>query len=142
MPLRDILRRVVASLILCLTLLLPHLPANARPAAGLGPDYVPALAAADHLLQAWQSGDLENGTALLSSRAKETATTDGVEKFFSNPGPSAYEIGRGKMLKRGRYEFPVVLVMGASKDVRTHRRFSSIIVVNAGNNDWAVDKLP
>jgi hypothetical protein len=66
-----------------------------------------------------------------------------VEKFFSTSGPSAYEVGRGKPLKRGRYEFPVVLMSGAGKDGRTRRlRFSSIIVVNTGNNEWAVDKLP
>jgi hypothetical protein len=108
----------------------------------LGPGYVSALAAADHLLQAWQSGDVENGMALLSNHAKETATTDVVEGFFSNPGASAYEIGRGKMVGRGRYEFPVVLIAGSSNSAHMRRRFSSIIVVNAGNKDWVVDKLP
>ena len=109
--------------------------------AGLDAGYVPALAAADHFLQAWQSGDIENGIALLTSRAKEASSTEVVERFFSNPGPSAYEIDRGKVLKPGRYEFPVVLISN-SKDVRPRRRFSSIIVVNTGNRDWAVDKLP
>lgn len=142
MPLREVLRLVVASLILCTTLLLSPSVAKARPASGLEPGYVPALAAADHLLQAWQSGDLENGTALLSSHAKEAATTDVVEKFFVNPVSSAYEIGRGKLLKRGRYEFPVMMVTEAAKNTRAHRHFSSIIVVNTGNNEWAVDKLP
>jgi hypothetical protein len=108
----------------------------------LDPGYVSALTAADHLLQAWQSGDIESGMALLTSHAKEAATSDTVEQFFSNPEPSAYEIGRGKLLKRGRYEFPIVLVRGASKDVHSHRHFSSIVVVNTGNNEWAVDKLP
>jgi hypothetical protein len=142
MPLRQVLRLVVTSLILCSTLLLSPLEVKARPATGLDPGYVPALAAADHFLQAWQSGDLENGTALLSSHAKEAATTDVIEKFFVNPVSSAYEIGRGKLLKRGRYEFPVVMVTEAAKSTHAHRRFSSIIVVNTGNNDWAVDKLP
>jgi len=64
-----------------------------------------------------------------------------VEKFFSNSNPSAYEIERGKMLKRGRYEFPVVLVM-QSPNNRVRRRFSSIIVSNTGGSDWAIDKLP
>ena len=77
---------------------------------------------------------------LLTGRAKEKATTEVVEKFFSNPIPSAYEIGRGKLLKRGRYEFPVVLV-GTSKN-HASRRFSSIVIVDTGKNDWAVDKLP
>jgi hypothetical protein len=93
-------------------------------------------------LQAWQSGDVENGMALLTSHAKEKATTDVVEVFFSNSGGTAYEIDRGKLLKRGRYEFPVVLVSAASKSIRARRIFSSIVIVNTGNNDWAVDKLP
>jgi hypothetical protein len=142
MPLRQVLRLVVASLILCSTLLRSPLEAKGRPASGLDPGYVPALAAADHFLQAWHSGDLENGTALLSSHAKEVATTDVVERFFANPVSSGYEIGRGKLLKRGRYEFPVVMVTEAAKNARARRHFSSIIVVNTGDNEWAVDKLP
>ena len=130
------------SLMLCVSLflLLSPLAAKTPPAQGLEPGYVSALAAANHFLQAWQSSDVENGMVLLSGRAKETATTDVVERFFSNSSPSAYEIGRGKLLKRGRYEFPVVLV-GTSKN-HARRRFSSIVIVDTGKNDWAVDKLP
>jgi hypothetical protein len=130
------------SLILCVSLfsLLSPLGAKTLPAPSLEPGYVPALAAADHFLQAWQSGDVENGMALLSSHAKEKANTDVVEKFFSNPSPSAYEIGRGKLLKRGRYAFPVVLVRVSKNHAR--RQFSSIVIVDTGKNDWAVDKLP
>ena len=42
---------------------------------------------------------------LLTTHAKQSASTDVVERFFSDPGPSAYEITRGKLLKPGRYEF-------------------------------------
>ncbi len=76
----------------------------------------------------------------MNGHAKEKATTDAVEKYFSNPSPSAYEIGRGKLVKRGRYEFPVVLVSSSMNHAR--RRFSSIVIVDTGKNDWAVDKLP
>jgi hypothetical protein len=136
--------RLLPPLILCFGLLLLLLlsPLAAKTPTSLDSGYVRALAAADHFLQAWQSGDIENGTALLSSHAKEAATTDGVERFFSNPTPSAYQIDRGKLMKRGRYAFPVVLFTEGAKDSRARRRFSSIIVVNTGNNDWAVDKLP
>lgn len=79
--------------------------------------------------------------ALLTSHAKEKVTTDILEGFFSNSNPSAYEIERGKLLRPGRYEFTVVLVSGAAK-AHARRRLSSIIVVNTGHNDWAVDKLP
>jgi hypothetical protein len=137
----------VLALTLSVSFLLQPLSAKTKPASNLDPGYLPALAAADHLLQAWQSGDLENGMALLTSHAKETATTDAIERFFSNSnlsnsGSAAYEIERGKPLKRGRYEFPVVLFSGSAKEHSRRLRFSSIVVVNTGNNDWAVDKLP
>ncbi len=77
---------------------------------------------------------------LLTSHAKEGVNPDMLDKFFSNPEPAAYEIDRGKPLKRDRYEFPVVLV--TSKNAHVRRRFSTIVVVNTGNNDWGVDKLP
>jgi len=125
------------SLILCLCL---PLAAKTLPAPGLESGYVSALAAADRFLHAWQSGDLENGMVLLSGHAKEMATADAVEKFFSNSVPSGYEIGRGKLIKPGRYLFPVVFVT-ASKN-RARRKFSTILIVDTGGNDWAVDKLP
>jgi hypothetical protein len=105
-------------------------------------DYASALLAADHFLQAWQSGDTENGMALLTSRAKKSASADEMERFFSGSAPSAYEIGRGKLVKAGRYEFPVVLVSSVPKNSHSRRRFSTIIVLHSGGNDWAVDKLP
>jgi hypothetical protein len=130
------------SLILSISILFTPTAAKARPVPALEPGYVLALTTVDHFLQAWQSGDTENGMALLTSHAKETATTDVIERFFANSTPSAYEIGRGKLLKRGRYEFPVVLVTASSKNNHARRRFSSIIVLHSGDNDWAVDKLP
>jgi hypothetical protein len=104
--------------------------------------YVSALAVADHLLQAWQAGDVENGMTLLTGHAKEAVDKDVLEKFFSNPESSGYEIDHGKLLKRGHYEFPVVLTTVSSNNARVRRRFSTIVIVNTGNNDWAVDKLP
>jgi hypothetical protein len=112
-----------------------------KKAVGLTADYASALAAADHFLQAWQSADPENGIALLSSRTKQATSTDAIEKFFSNSAPSAFEIGRGKLLAHGRYEFPVVL-LDTSKTNHPRRRFSTIIVLHSGDNDWAIDKLP
>ncbi len=139
MPVHKAFHPVAVPLILFLCLILP-LAAKTRPAPALNSGYVSALAAADHLLQAWQSGDLESGMVLLTSHAKEKATTDVIERFFSNSGPTAYEIDRGKLLKRGRYEFPVVLVSISKNHAR--RQFSSIVIVDTGKNDWAVDKLP
>jgi hypothetical protein len=125
-----------------LSLPLAAAPANPRTAPALDSSYVPALAVANHFLQAWQSGDVESGTVLLTSHAKNALSRDDLDRFFSNPEPSGYEIDRGTLVKRGRYEFPVVLVSGSSKSPRIGRRFSKIVIVNTGKNDWAVDKLP
>jgi len=104
--------------------------------------YASALATADRFLQSWQTGDVETGMVLLTSHAKEKITASALEDFFSSAAPSAYEITRGRQLRRGCYEFPVVLVGSSSKNSHARRRFSTIVVLNTGNDDWAVDKLP
>jgi hypothetical protein len=139
--------RGVLSLILCMSILVLPVAAKTQLMPALESGYVSALAAADHFLQAWQSGDVADGMALLTGHAKETVNSDAIEKFFSGSAPLAYEIGRGKLLKRGRYEFPVVLVSvvpasGDSKNIHARRRFSSIVVLHSSDNDWVVDKLP
>jgi hypothetical protein len=130
------------SMLVLIPLLMPRMSAATQPAPVFDSGYASALATADHFLQAWQASDAENGMALLSSHAKEAVNRNAVERFFSNSESSAYEIDRGKLLKRGRYEFPVVLVTVPSKNIHARRRFSAIVIVNTGNNDWAVDKLP
>jgi hypothetical protein len=127
---------------LSLPLSLDAAGANPRTAPALDPSYVPALAVANHFLQAWQAGDVESGTVLLSTHAKQTLSREDLDRFFSNSDPSGYEIDRGTPIKHGRYEFPVVLVTSASKNPHVRRRFSTIVIVNTGKNDWAVDKLP
>jgi hypothetical protein len=144
--------RGLLSLILCMSILVLPVAAKTQPMPALESGYVSALAAADHFLQAWQSGDVADGMALLTGHAKETVNSDAIEKFFSGSAPLAYEIGRGKLLKRGRYEFPVVLVSvvsagvvpasSDSKNIHARRRFSSIVVLHSSDNDWVVDKLP
>jgi hypothetical protein len=131
----------ILPLVVCL-LLLTSLTAAATRHNPPEPGYVGALITTNHFLQAWQSGDAETGTALLTSRAKKTETAESIEQFFSNAISSAYEIGRGKMLKRRVYEFPIVLVSRSSKDSHIRRRFTSIIVLNGASGDWVVDKLP
>ncbi len=116
-------------------------PSKSKSTSSPNPDYADALTAADHFLQAWQSGDIENGMALLTGHAKQAASRENLNKLFANQEPAGYEITRGKLIKRGQYEFPVVLV-DRSQATHIRRRFSSIVVVDTGNNDWAVDKLP
>jgi hypothetical protein len=103
------------------------------------PGYVFALAAANHFLHAWQTGDLESGMVLLGDRVRHSQNADKLEQFFSNGTDRAFEITRGRG-HHGRYSFPVVLV--APRGSHVTRRFSEIILVETGKNDWVVDKLP
>jgi len=100
-------------------------------------------------MYAWQAGELGNGMALLSDGIRHTQNAGEIERFFSPEADRAFEIGKG-FGNRGRYSFPVVLVsLKASPGPDTltsakmvSRRFSNIVLVNTGNNDWVVDKLP
>ena len=125
------------------------LQAKAKPkpskASAPDPNYVAALAAADHFLHAWQTQDHETGLVMLTDSAKRHTSDEHLQDFFSrgNATAQAYEIGRGTRLKPGRYSFPVTLVVAtAGKERAPSRRFSQIIVIRTSKEDWAVDKLP
>jgi hypothetical protein len=104
------------------------------------PGYVFALAAANHFLHAWQTGDVENGMVQLSDGIRHSQNADKLEQFFSNASNRAFEITRGTG-HPGRYTFPVVLVTIRGSSHVT-RKFSEIALVETGKNDWVVDKLP
>jgi len=76
---------------------------------------------------------------LLGENVRHSETADKVEQFFSNAKDRAFEITRGHG-HSGRYIFPVVLV--APRGSHVTRKFSEITLVDAGKNDWVVDKLP
>jgi hypothetical protein len=103
------------------------------------PGYVFALATANRFMHAWQTGDLEGGTVLLSDHVRHSSNPDEIEQFFSGSADRAFEITHGKA-NRGRCRFPVVLLTREGR--RVHRKFSEIVLVNTGKNDWAVDTLP
>ena len=103
------------------------------------PGYVFALAAANHFLHAWQTGDVENGMVLLGDRVRNSQNADKLEHFFSNGTDRAFEITRGHG-HHGLYSFPIVLVTLRGSHVT--RRFSEITLIETGKNDWVVDKLP
>lgn len=103
------------------------------------PAYVYALTAANRFLHAWQTGDVEAGMVLLGNRVRRSQNADSLDQLFSNATDRAFEIERGRR-HNGRYSFPVVLVTAGGPHVT--RRSSEIIMVDAGKNDWVVDKLP
>ena len=115
----------------------PNHSSKQAPPSDVG--YVFALATVNRFLHAWQSDDLETGMVMLSDSVRHSHTPENLEQFFSGGTGRAFEIGHGSG-NHGRYSFPIVLV--TTQGSRNHRKFSEIIVVNTGKNDWAVDKLP
>jgi len=100
-----------------------------------------ALAAANHFMHAWQTGDMENGMVELSDGLRHSQNADTLEEYFSNANSKqrSFEIARGTG-HTGRYDFPVVLVSLRGSHVT--RKASDIILIETGKNDWVVDKLP
>jgi hypothetical protein len=127
-------------------LLVTALPGNAHTnGAVVDQDYVSALATAGRFLQAWQAQDQENVILMLSDHLRQRTEESAVEQFVTAPGGArpAYELGRGKKLAPGRYQFPVTLFAGAHSHGRwIQPRSSSMVVVKSGKDEWAVDKLP
>lgn len=110
---------------------------------GVNREYVEALAAANRFLHAWQTQDHEGGLLMLSDEGKRHFSEDHLEKFFSKPSNviEAYEVSRAKKVKSGHYVFPVTLfeVVDGRK---VHPRYSEVVVIRTGKDDWAIDKLP
>ena len=103
--------------------------------------YAFALAAANQFLHAWQTGDLENGMVLLSDGLRHSQNADHVEDFFSNAAVKirSFEITTGHG-HPGQFTFPIILVTPRGSHIT--RKFSEITLIEAGKNDWVVDKLP
>jgi hypothetical protein len=107
-------------------------------------EYVSALGGANNFLHAWQSQDHETSLLMLTETAKHDLSEDRLQDFFS-PGSStqrSYEISRGKKLSAGRFEFPVALFELDPARKWTHPRFSQIVMLKTGKDEWSVDKLP
>ena len=105
--------------------------------------YASALAAANRFLQAWQNQDRETGLLMLTDAAKQASSQERTDNFFSSGNDAAYEIARGRKLKAGRYAFPVTLFTSPPDSTQPDRpQRSQIIVVHAGRDEWAIDKLP
>ena len=115
----------------------------ARPKGGarpIDPQYGSALAAANRFLHAWQMQDHETGIMMLSDRAREHASRDQLQQFFSAGPEAAFEIQRGRRMNEGAYSFPVVLVDSSNSTRSAHT--CRLLIVKAGKDDWAVDRLP
>ena len=107
------------------------------------PDYVLALSAADHFLQAWESRDYEAGVVMLTDVAKQSISESQLDELFGAEKSESrgFEVMHGKKLHPGRYQFPVVLFTG-SKARNAAPRYSRLVVVREGKNEWVIDQLP
>jgi len=119
-------------------------PSRTRSPLSLGEDYVSALATANRFLHAWQSRDHETAILLLTDTAKQHCSEDCLEAFLSSDPRGAYEIGRGRKLRTGRYAFPVTIFAASVGGRRAFARprYTELIVGRAGKHDWAVDRVP
>jgi len=106
----------------------------------IDPQYGSALAAANRFLHAWQTQDHETGIMMLTDRARQHASRGQLQEFFSAGPQAAYEIQRGKRMNRGAYSFPVVLMDRSNSTSGAHA--CRLLIVKAGKDDWAVDRLP
>jgi hypothetical protein len=133
-------RTLVASLLL-LIFAVPS-PGKSKTAPPVDPDYVYALATANHFLHAWQTQDQETAILLLSDRLKQRTSESSLDALLTSAisKPQSFEIGRGKKLAPGRYQFPIALFQAKAK--WTHPQTAALVVVKNSNNDWAIDKLP
>src|SRR5947208_7001402 len=95
------------------------------------PLYGSALAAANRFLHAWQTQDHETGIMMLTDSARQHASREQLQEFFSSGADAAFEIQRGKRLNEAGFVFPVVLFDTASSP---HPHFCRIIIVKAGKD--------
>ena len=148
-PMISVVRLVrfsVPSVLVLFSLTIPLSSKTRGPVEGaVDREYVNALSAADHFLHAWQTDDEEAGILMLTDRLKQRSNEETVHEFFSaDPLRASYEIGHGRKLSSGHYEFPITLFQApAQNGLRwTRPQSSALIVVKAGKTDWAIDKLP
>src|SRR5262249_18460400 len=130
-------RICVVALCLCSSLVMARAKGGART---IDPQYGSALAAANRFLHAWQTQDHETGIMMLTDAAREHVSRDQLQEFFSAGPEAAFEIQRGRQVNEGTYSFPVVLVDTSRSTKRAHA--CRILIVKAGKDDWAVDRLP
>ena len=104
-------------------------------------DYLFALDAADHFLEAWETRDYEAGVVMLTDAAKQNISEMQLGEFFAaeNQGTRAFEVAHGKRLQAGKYEFPVALFEDKGNAAP---RYSRIVVIREGKNEWVIDRLP
>src|SRR5271168_2010331 len=62
-------------------------------------NYLAGLATANRFLAAWQANDQAAAMPLITNRAKQQSTEEGVDKLFSGSQTRAFEIAHGRALR-------------------------------------------
>jgi hypothetical protein len=135
------MRSAVAVLFLCLiaSQVLAHSSKRSQ-RSHVDPEYSAALAAVNRFLHAWQTQDHETGIVMLSDTAREHVSPEQLQEFFSPTGTAAFEIEHGRKRNARSYAFPVVLFGMTGTHERP--RACNVILIKAGKDDWAVERLP
>ena len=138
------MRRRLLCVLLISSCLVPQAISKSRSHAPsvIDQNYVSALATAHRFLHAWQAHDQETALLLLTDAVKQHISEDQLGDLFEGSAPATYEITRGKKITDGRYAFPVTLFQNSAGRRGPHPRYSQLIVLNTGKDDWAIDKLP
>lgn len=76
---------------------------------------------------------------MLTDAARQQASSEKLQEFFSPGDHAAYEIERGTRLNGGEYVFRVVL-FGTTTNARP--RACRLMIMRTGKDDWAVNRLP
>ncbi len=76
---------------------------------------------------------------MLTDAARQQASADKLQEFFSPGDHAAYEIQHGRRVNDGEYVFPVVL-FGTSQALQPHA--SRLVIMRSGKDEWAVNRLP
>lgn len=76
---------------------------------------------------------------MLTDAARQQASSDKLQEFFSPSQHAAYEIQHGRRLNGGEYVFPVVL-FGTAEN--SQPRACRLVIMHTGKDEWAVNRLP
>lgn len=129
-------------IVCCLLCFIPAVPSRVGKSTSRAGDnsYSSALAAANRFLHAWQNEDHETGMMMLADSARQHTTRAHLKQFFSSGSQGAFEIQHGRRLSPGEYVFPVVLFDISQPASRPYA--SKLIITKAGDDDWAIERLP
>ena len=77
---------------------------------------------------------------MLTDAARQHASRDKLQEFFSPADQAAFEIQHGRRINGGEYIFPVVLFGASESSSQPH--VCRIVITRLRKDEWAVARLP